>query len=70
LSVSRYHAVLTYSDGIFLLDDLNSKSGTYVNGKRIKSAVVKVNDEIKLGSMTFYLKKIKDVENDKRKDKA
>ena len=70
LSVSRYHAVLTYSDGIFLLDDLNSKSGTYVNGKRIKSAVVKVNDEIQLGSMTFHLKKIKDVENDKRKNKA
>lgn len=60
LSVSRYHAVLTYSDGIFLLDDLNSKSGTYLNGKKIKSAVVNVNDEIRMGAVVFYLKKIKE----------
>ncbi len=70
LSVSRYHAVLTYSDGKFLLDDLNSKSGTYVNGKRIKSAVVRINDEIRLGSVIFCLKKIKDGENDQRKKQA
>lgn len=62
LSVSRYHAVLTFSDGLFLLDDLDSKSGTFLNGKKIKSAVVKAGDEIKLGAMSFVLKKVKDSE--------
>ena len=70
LSVSRYHAVLTFSDGILLLDDLNSKSGTYVNGKRIKSAVIKINDEIRIGAMIFSIKKIKDGDNGKRKKEA
>lgn len=74
LSVSRYHAVLTYSDGIFLLEDLNSRSGTYLNGKKIKSAVVNVDDEIRMGAVTFHIKKIKDVSNvqkrNKRKNKA
>lgn len=68
LSVSRYHAVLTYSDGIFLLEDLNSRSGTYLNGKKIRSAVVNVNDEIRLGAVVFHIKKIKDVSNVQRKN--
>lgn len=63
LSVSRYHAVLTFSDGKLLIDDLNSKSGTYVNGKRIKSAVLKINDEVRLGAIVFYIKRVKEVEN-------
>lgn len=70
LSVSRYHAVLSYSDGIFLLEDLNSKSGTYLNGKKIRSAVVNINDEIRIGAVVFYLKKIKDGNNEERKNKA
>lgn len=74
LSVSRYHAVLTYSDGIFLLEDLNSKSGTYLNGKKIKSAVVNTDDEIRLGAVVFHLKRIKETGNErgraKRKNKA
>lgn len=72
LSVSRYHAVLTYSDGVFLLEDLNSKSGTYLNGKKIKSAVINVDDEIRLGGVVFHIKKLKETNNEhsKRKNKA
>ncbi len=70
LSVSRYHAVLTFSDGKFLLDDLNSKSGTYVNGKKVKSAVVRFNDEIRIGKIVFYIKKIKDGDNERRKKQS
>ncbi|MDD6824652.1 MAG: FHA domain-containing protein [Oscillospiraceae bacterium] len=70
MSVSRYHAVLTYSDGIFLLEDLNSKSGTFLNGKKIQKAVVNVNDEIRMGAVIFYIKKIKDVSNERNKRKS
>lgn len=69
LSVSRYHAVLSYSDGVFLLEDLNSKSGTYLNGKKIRSAVVNINDEIRMGAVVFHIKKIKDTNNEQRKRK-
>ncbi|MCQ2465591.1 MAG: FHA domain-containing protein [Oscillospiraceae bacterium] len=69
MSVSRYHAVLTYSDGVFLLEDLNSKSGTYLNGKKIKSAVINIGDEIKLGAVVFHIKKIKEIENVRRREK-
>ena len=70
LSVSRYHAVLTFSDGKFVLDDLGSKSGTYVNGKKIRSAVIKFNDEIRMGKIVFSIKKIKDGENEQTKKQA
>lgn len=70
MSVSRYHAVLTFSDNKFVLDDLGSKSGTYVNGRKIKSAVVKFNDEIRMGKIVFSIKKIKDVENEQTRKKA
>ncbi len=69
LSVSRYHAVLTYSDGVFLLEDLNSKSGTYLNGKKIKSAVININDEIRLGAVVFHIKKIKETNNERGREK-
>lgn len=69
LSVSRYHAVLTFSDGVFLLEDLNSKSGTFLNGKRIHSAVINVDDEIRLGAVVFHIKKIKEINNGGRKGK-
>ncbi len=36
-SVSRCHARLTYENGTFWLEDLNSKSGTWINGQKIPS---------------------------------
>jgi len=39
-SVSRYHARITYKDGHYILQDLESRNGTYVDGKRITDAVI------------------------------
>lgn len=36
-SVSRKHAVIRYIQDRFILTDLNSKNGTYVNGKLIQA---------------------------------
>lgn len=33
--VSRQHAVITYRDGIFMIDDLGSANGTFVNDQRL-----------------------------------
>src|SRR5258708_16214019 len=33
--VSRQHAVITYRDGIFMISDLGSANGTFVNDRRL-----------------------------------
>lgn len=50
-TVSRRHAELTASDDGWLLADLNSANGTYVNGVRVqKPTRLKHGDQIRLGS--------------------
>lgn len=34
--VSRQHAVISYRDGVFVIADLNSANGVYVNDERIE----------------------------------
>jgi len=46
--VSREHAVLKYNGSEFMLLDLASTQGTYVNGKRIERCVVDFNDKIQI----------------------
>lgn len=36
-TVSREHARITYKDGKWFIEDLNSTNGTYINGNRIPS---------------------------------
>lgn len=59
LSVSRYHALLSLEDGVWTLTDLDSKSGTYVNGMKIKQQRLRNNDEIRIGKKTLYLRRVK-----------
>ncbi len=48
-SVSREHASLQQIDGSYILEDLNSKNGTFVNGERIQRQVLRDGDFITLG---------------------
>jgi adenylate cyclase len=49
--VSKEHCILELRDGRFLLRDLGSLNGTYVNGERVRGeAWLKHGDEISLGS--------------------
>src|SRR5687768_1631233 len=55
-SVSRKHAVLAQHDGRFVVADLKSAGGTFVNGERIKApAVVKPGDRIMVGDYQLTL---------------
>jgi pSer/pThr/pTyr-binding forkhead associated (FHA) protein len=47
--VSREHAVLSWEDGAFTLEDLQSTNGTRVNGKRVRSSPLASGDEIRIG---------------------
>ncbi len=49
-TVSRYHARLSRRNGAWLLEDLGSANGTFLNGERVENAgEVKRGDQIKCG---------------------
>ncbi len=47
--VSRYHAAIRYWDGDFVLKDLRSRNGTFVNGQPVSVAKLEVGDRITIG---------------------
>ncbi|MBN1845168.1 MAG: FHA domain-containing protein [Sedimentisphaerales bacterium] len=50
-TLSRRHAQLTKRNGSWLLDDLNSANGTYINGVKVSSPMaLKQGDQIKCGT--------------------
>lgn len=57
LSVSRYHAILTVSDGKWSIKDMGSKSGLFINGSMVKEAVLNENDVITLGNRRLIFRK-------------
>ena len=62
-SASRNHARISLIDGQYVLSDLKSRNGTYVNKKRIKNITLKHNDQIVLGNRSFVFS-LKDPEAD------
>src|ERR1700676_1200364 len=54
LIVSRHHAELRETcDGQYEIVDLGGHNGTFVNGRRVTSAVLDVNDIVGIGHATF-----------------
>ena len=49
LMVSRYHAVLNFTDGKWILQNLSQNSITMLNGKDVKNAVINDGDIILIG---------------------
>jgi hypothetical protein len=49
--VSRYHAQIRYVRGKFVIFDLNSTGGTYVNGQRTSQSVLYPGDVISLAGL-------------------
>jgi hypothetical protein len=54
-TVSRRHAELRFEDGRWLLRDLHSSNGTYVNGRWVAEAEVRAGDVIHLGGCRLRL---------------
>lgn len=53
LGVSRYHAEIVEKDGFYVLRDLKSNNGTFVNGRRIEAYNLNDGDEISIGKFTI-----------------
>lgn len=52
--VSRRHAILSYREGVYLVEDLDSANGTFVNGRRLQpQAATRITngDELKCGTL-------------------
>ena len=54
-TVSRRHAELRLHDGRWILRDLGSSNGTWVNGRQVMEAEVTAGDEVYLGGCRFRL---------------
>ena len=53
--VSRHHArAKPTADGL-MIEDLGSANGTYVNGKRVQSGLLRPGDELRLDTIRFLL---------------
>jgi uncharacterized protein DUF4388/FHA domain-containing protein len=54
--VSSFHARIDRTPEGFMLVDLKSRNGSYVNGQRIESALLKTGDEVRMGTAKLAYK--------------
>jgi two-component system, NtrC family, sensor kinase len=47
--VSRHHAEIRFHEGEFVISDLNSSNGTFINGKRIERHKLESGDQVQAG---------------------
>lgn len=59
VTVSRNHAFIEHKDDIYVLNDLGSLNGSYINGELVKSKVLENNDKIQIGKYVFLFFHIK-----------
>ncbi|AKT39969.1 ATPase, T2SS/T4P/T4SS family [Chondromyces crocatus] len=58
-NVSKRHARLLYRDGRFIITDLKSTNGTYVNGRKIAQAtIVREGDKIYIGDFVLRVETV------------
>ncbi len=55
ITVSRSHALIEKLDGSYVIKDLGSLNGTYVNAVAVKNGVLKAGDEIQIGKYHLTL---------------
>ena len=55
-AVSRRHAQIAQSESGYVLRDLNSENGTYVNGERVKEKPLGDGDRVQIGTVRFVFR--------------
>jgi pSer/pThr/pTyr-binding forkhead associated (FHA) protein len=53
IEVSRRHATVKRAGQEFMVEDLESRNGIYLNGVRIHSAALREGDTLQLGNVVF-----------------
>jgi hypothetical protein len=54
-SVSSYHAQIYFEDGRYMLEDLKSTNGTYINGVRVDKKSLQPGDEIRISQTVLVV---------------
>jgi pSer/pThr/pTyr-binding forkhead associated (FHA) protein len=58
--VSRRHARLSSYDGVVYVEDLRSRNGTFLNGRRVTEAIeVREGDEVDVGATRLVVKSVR-----------
>lgn len=52
--VSKHHGVIYQSKGGWVIEDLKSRNGVFVNGSRTERADLKERDQVRIGPYEFY----------------
>jgi pSer/pThr/pTyr-binding forkhead associated (FHA) protein len=55
-SISQVHAVIFRRAGQHFVRDLNSRTGTFINGQRVREAKLDDGDEVRLGATALHYK--------------
>jgi pSer/pThr/pTyr-binding forkhead associated (FHA) protein len=65
-TVSRQHALINFAKSQYHIQDSNSKTGTFINGEKIKTAVLRNKDNIQIGQtvLEFFEKAPSEVMTD------
>ncbi len=64
-AVSRRHAEITHANGCFLLRDLGSRNGTFLNDNRLEphsAHILKLHDQIRIGTVMVYRLQVRSVD--------
>ena len=51
--ISRRHARIEKKDNLYILKDLDSQNGVFLNGAQVKEALLSHNDHIRMGGVNF-----------------
>ena len=54
---SREHCTIRLWDGDYVIKDMKSRNGTFVNDERIEVAVLKIGDRIRIGTTVLHVDK-------------
>lgn len=54
--VSRHHARISADDQGLIIEDLGSRNGTFVNGRRVQTTRLHEGDRIGIGASTFEVR--------------
>src|SRR5438067_13556127 len=70
-NVSKYHSRIVLKDGKFIIVDMKSTNGTYVNGKKIAAPqVVRPSDKIYIGDYIINVEAPSDGEAEEQEEQG